>query len=88
MEKAKVYNICSGKGITLKEVVDMIAEEVGVKVTARTDSDLVRPSENMEIVGSAYKIESELGWRREYKFRQTIKDMVEVISEVEEKQIG
>lgn len=75
--KGEVYNICSGKGITLKEVVHLIAEEVGVSVITRVNPDLVRPSDNMEIVGSAYKLESELGWKREFEFSQTIKDMVE-----------
>lgn len=74
--RGEVYNICSGQGITLREVVDMIAEEAGVKVSTRTNPDLVRPSDNMEIVGSAYKIESELGWKRKYTFRQTIRDMI------------
>lgn len=75
--KGEVYNICSGKGITLQRIVEMIADEVGVKVRTRTNPDFVRPSDNMEIVGSSYKIESELGWKREYKFARTIKDMVE-----------
>lgn len=74
--KGEVYNICSGKGITLEKVVDMIADEVGVKVTTKTNLDFVRPNDNMEIVGSAYKLESELGWKREYKFDRTISDMV------------
>lgn len=82
--KGEVYNICSGKGVALKEVVNMIADEVGVKVAVRIDPDYVRPSENMEIVGSAYKIESELGWKREYEFGQTIKDMIVAISELRE----
>lgn len=80
-KKGEVYNICSGKGITLKNVVDVIAEEIGVKVTTRINPDFVRPKENMEMVGSAYKLESELGWEREYEFRQTIADMINVLQE-------
>ncbi len=76
-KKGEVYNICSEKGITLREVVDIIADEVGISVSTRTNPDYVRPSDNMEIVGSAYKIESELGWSREYDFEQTIGDMVQ-----------
>ena len=75
-KKGEVYNICSGKGITLKKVVEVIAEEIGVKVTTRVNPDFVRPKENLEMVGSAYKLESELGWKREFEFRQTIADMI------------
>lgn len=74
--KGEIYNICSGKGITLREVVKLIADEVGVKVTTKINPDYVRPSDNMEIVGSAYKLESELSWERMYDFKQTIEDMV------------
>ena len=55
--------------------------EVGVKVSTKVDPDFVRSNDNMEIVGSACKIESELGWKREYKFSQTIKGMVKSMSE-------
>lgn len=74
--KGEVYNICSGKGITLKELVEMIAEEVGVSVIPKINPEFVRPNDNKEIVGSAYKIESELGWKRKYKFKDTVEDMV------------
>ena len=70
------YNICSGKAIKLYEIVDMIAEEVGVKVSAVTNPEFVRPNDNKEIVGSAYKIETELGWRVTRAFRDTIRDMI------------
>ena len=72
----EVYNICSGKAIKLYEIVDMIADEVGVKVSTVTNPEFVRPNDNKEIVGSAYKIETELGWRVTREFRDTIRDMI------------
>jgi GDP-4-dehydro-6-deoxy-D-mannose reductase len=72
----EIYNICSGRGIRLDEVVKTIAEEVGVSVTTRTNPEYIRPNDNKEIVGSPYKIETELGWRRTRKFRETIHDMI------------
>lgn len=72
----EVYNICSGNAIRLSEIVDMIAEEVGVRISTRTNPEYVRPNDNREIVGSAYKIETELGWKRNWTFRSTIRDMI------------
>ena len=60
----------------MKELVEMIAEEVGVSVIPKINPEFVRPNDNKEIVGSAYKIESELGWKRKYKFKDTVEDMV------------
>lgn len=72
----EVYNICSGKAIKLSEVVDIIADEAGVKVKARTNPAFIRPNDHEEIVGTPYKIETELGWKRKRKFCETIKDMI------------
>lgn len=76
-KRGEVYNVCSGVGIPLKKVVDEIAEQIGVKVTTRINPDYVRPSDNMEIVGSNYKIMSELGWKPTIKFRESIRDMIQ-----------
>lgn len=72
----EVYNICSGKGIALSEIVKIIADEVGVEVKTRINPEFIRPNDNKEIVGTPYKIETELGWKRNWKFRDTIKDMI------------
>lgn len=72
----EVYNICSGKGIALSEIVKIIADEVGVEVKTRINPKFIRPNDNKEIVGTPYKIETELGWKRNWKFRDTIKDMI------------
>lgn len=72
----EIYNICSGKPVRLSEIIDMVADEVGVKVSTRVNPEFVRPNDNKEIVGSCYKIQSELGWKREWKLKDTIHDMI------------
>ena len=72
----EVYNICSGKAIRLSDVVDIIATEVGIKVSTRVNPGFVRPNDNPEIVGTPYKIETELGWQRKWEFKDTIKDII------------
>ena len=72
----EIYNICSGNAYRLSEIIDGIAEQVGVKVSARVNPEFVRPDDNKEIVGSAYKIESELGWKPVIDIRDTLRDMI------------
>lgn len=72
----EIYNICSGKAMALSEIIDYVADDVGVKVTTRMNPEFVRPDDNREIVGSAYKIEAELGWKAERDIRDTLHDMV------------
>ncbi len=72
----EIYNICSGKAYKLADLIDWIAEDVGVKVTTKINPEFVRPDDNREIVGSSYKIQSELGWKRERNIRDTLRDMI------------
>lgn len=72
----EVYNICSGNAICLSDVVKMIADEIGLAVKTKTNMSFIRPNDNREIVGTPYKIETELGWKRKWTFRNTIKDMI------------
>lgn len=72
----EIYNICSGQAIKLSEAINCIAEELGVKVNTIVNPEYVRPADNREIVGSNYKIHSELGWIPEISFRDTIRDMI------------
>lgn len=80
-----IYNVCSGKGIILKDAVRIIASEVGVDVKTKTNSLFIRPNDNMEMVGTSYKLETELGWKRKWSFEESIKDMIKYQLENNEK---
>lgn len=60
--KGEIYNICSGKGVSLGQVISFIAEQVGVTVYTKVNPEFIRPKDNKIIVGTAYKIYNELGW--------------------------
>ena len=72
----EVYNICGEKGVSLAEVVDQIADIVGVSVTTRVNPDFVRPCDNQVVIGSAEKIRQDIGWTAEIPLRQTLMDMI------------
>ena len=72
----EVYNICGEKGVSLAEVVDQIADIVGVSVTTRVNPDFVRPGDNQVWIGSAEKIRQDIGWTAEIPLRQTLMDMI------------
>lgn len=76
----EIYNICSGTGIALSDIIDQIADIVGVKVSTKVNSEYVRPNDNRVVVGSYEKITTELGWQPVIKWEQTLRDMVEEMS--------
>lgn len=75
----EVYNICSGKGIRLCEVIEEIACIVGVRVKGKVNPAFVRPGDNQVVVGTAAKIEMELGWKPRIPLKETLKDMVRMM---------
>ncbi len=78
----EVYNICGGKGVALSEIIDEIADIVGVKIQGEVNPEFVRPEDNRVIIGSAEKLQKELGWKAEISLRKTLEDMVECMGRV------
>ncbi len=72
----EVYNICAGKGVKLKTVIDIIGEQVGIKIHTRINPEYIRLNDNKEMIGSFDKIKRELGWEPQIDFEQTIKEMI------------
>lgn len=74
--RGEIYNIAGGNGISLKELIDMIADIVGVTVIPKENPEYVRPSDNPRIIGSYDKIQADIGWEPKIPLKQTIRDMV------------
>lgn len=78
----EIYNICSGKGITLSEVIDSIAEIVGVKINTKVNPEFVRPNDNRVVIGSHDKITKELDWEPEIPLSLTLESMIQEMQRV------
>ena len=74
-ETGKVYNICSGIGRTLHEVLETVAKIVGVGIEISVDPARIRPADNHVIVGSNEKM-NRLGWTLRHTLESSIRDMV------------
>jgi GDP-4-dehydro-6-deoxy-D-mannose reductase len=71
-----VYNICSGKGNKLSDVLNMLQRQANTSIPIEQDPKLVRPADNPMIIGSPIKIEKELGFRREYELSDSLRDIL------------
>ena len=76
----EIYNICSGTQIALSEIIDQIADIVGLRVATRVNPEFVRPNDNRIVVGSHDKLTKELGWEPVIPWKQTLCDMVAEMS--------
>ena len=76
----EIYNICSGKGIALEEIIRLLSEMIGVEVKTKTNPQYVRPDDNAVIIGSYEKIEKEIGWKPTISLEESLRDMVAEMS--------
>ncbi len=74
--KGRVYNVCSGTGCTLREVLDEMAAIAGIEIRTRLNPALVRPSDNKVIIGSNKRIYEELGWSPTITRQQSLEDIL------------
>lgn len=75
--KGEVYNVCSGRGVSLSEILSMMSEKTGIELMQTTEPKLVRPSDNRAIVGSNQKILVEVGWKPEILLDTALDDILE-----------
>ena len=76
-EPGEVYNVCSGNGYSLADVIGIIAGRLGVEARIGMDSSLVRPNDNMVIVGDNSKLKNCTSWSPNLTLENTIDDMIE-----------
>jgi GDP-4-dehydro-6-deoxy-D-mannose reductase len=72
----EVYNIASGKGYKIKEVLDIYLRMSKVKVEVKVDPARLRPSDVELLIGDATKIKEECGWQPQIPFEKTLEDLL------------
>ena len=72
----EIYNICSGRGIALSDIISEIGDILGVKVMTKVNPDFVRPNDNRIIIGSYDKINKGLSWEPKIDLHDTLVDMI------------
>src|SRR5437868_7380035 len=61
-KRGEIYNICSGVGTALKDIIHMMCDILNIKIELITDRNLIRPQDNKIIIGSNIKIKNQIGW--------------------------
>lgn len=74
--KGEIYNVCSGFGISLHNIIQIMSEIIDVKFIVCEDKKLKRPKENPVIIGSNEKIKKETGWKNKIALEDSLKNML------------
>jgi GDP-4-dehydro-6-deoxy-D-mannose reductase len=76
-EPGEVYNVCSGRGYSAHQVLDILLGLSAVRVEIRQDPARMRPSDVTLLVGDYSKFRSITGWEPTIPFEVTLKDLLE-----------
>jgi GDP-4-dehydro-6-deoxy-D-mannose reductase len=71
----EVYNVASGEGHRLSEILDRLMRLANYRVIAEYDSELARRGDIVHLVGDAAKLRAATGWRPTISLDQTLQDL-------------
>ena len=71
-----VYNICSGHGVIVQDMLNILLGLSKVKVQIVQDQSRMRPSEVPILVGDNSKFVQKTGWKPEISFEKTMEDLL------------
>jgi GDP-4-dehydro-6-deoxy-D-mannose reductase len=75
----EVYNICSGKVVSVKEIIDTLLKyaHTPLKIKIKHDPTRRRPSDLSTLVGDYTKFKNKTGWCPIINFEKTIRDILD-----------
>ena len=75
--RGEVYNICSGQGRSIHDIVTLLSTLFGIRVQVHQEQSRIRPIDNPRIIGSYKKILKDFGWKPTIPFEQSMRSMYE-----------
>lgn len=73
----EVYNIATGHGIAIREMLERLIALGNVEVKVETDPERLRPSDVEILIGDASKFKADTGWEPRIPFDQTLRDLLD-----------
>jgi len=73
----EVYNVCSGRGQSIGDVLRALLEISGVHVDLKVDRERLRPSDLPALVGDPTRLREATGWEPKIPLEQTFRDLLD-----------
>jgi GDP-4-dehydro-6-deoxy-D-mannose reductase len=71
------YNVCAGRAIKMRELLDGLLQHATVQVEVRVDPDKFRPVDQPIVLGSFARLARETGWQPEIPMDRTLGDLLD-----------
>ena len=72
----EVYNVCSGTGVSTRQLAERVLLQLGVAADISTEASLVRATDIPVLVGSPAKLKRDTGWSPQKTYDDIIDDLV------------
>jgi GDP-4-dehydro-6-deoxy-D-mannose reductase len=72
-----VYNVASGVGRPIGDILQALVARARAKVTVEIDPALFRPSDTATLVGDCARLQRDTGWAPQISFEQMLDDLLE-----------
>jgi GDP-4-dehydro-6-deoxy-D-mannose reductase len=72
----QIYNVCSGRAISMSEILQILLDQAQVQIEAALDSARVQKQDVPVQIGSAEKIQQLTGWNAEINIRKSLTDLL------------
>lgn len=73
----RCYNVCSGRAVSMQDVLDGLRAHIGVPVTVEQDPARMRPADTPLVLGDRSRLTADTGWVPEIPIETTLADLVE-----------
>jgi GDP-4-dehydro-6-deoxy-D-mannose reductase len=73
----EVYNIASGRGYKIRDVLEMLLRMASVDVDVQVDPQRLRPSDVEVLIGDSTRFREITGWTPQIPFEQTLRDLLD-----------
>ncbi|OLC46883.1 MAG: hypothetical protein AUI55_00215 [Gemmatimonadetes bacterium 13_1_40CM_2_70_7] len=76
-QPGEIYNVASGDGISLEDLLFRMAGLLGVRPIPEADPDLMRPADIPHLVGDGAKLRHATGWAPRFTLDAILKDVLD-----------
>jgi GDP-4-dehydro-6-deoxy-D-mannose reductase len=76
-EGGEVYNVCTGRGRRIRDLLDILVKISGTRFEVRIDESRLRPSDIPVLVGAPERLQKATGWEPRIPLERTLKDLLQ-----------
>jgi len=73
----EVYNVCSGKAVSMRDVLEKMIQLSGIKIKVEVESERVRAIDEPIIIGDPRKIKKDCSWTQKYDIETTLQQSID-----------